>query len=321
MNLFYIYIILTVLTRASLLHRCTGVAPLNNTWSSVCGNCVCEVSGSAAHRGKWCKRAPRQATSQIVFEKHAVWLHSRWSWLPEGAWPHVRGRGWLGWFGVCTDGQRTPGSYAPPLTSYSCHQLAATVVGTGQGHVIEGWSIWVGLCIGVCIIWRPNSGFLLTVLHQIFGGCYSHLTGKGTCTESESLPFDSPTHLPKFLHSIDTSRSLSHCFYHVTPKRIFVEPTQKRQARACIWAYTELPATRTLNPIGKDSSPAIALLTKRSCTVGYTNCSSICLPPRYGRLSQPVCRGDRTRALLRGEVIGKYWYEGSQLVNDFLTGV
>jgi hypothetical protein len=28
-----------------------------------------------------------------------------------------------------------------------------------------------------------------------------------------------------------------------------------RQGRACIWAYTVLPATRTLNPIGKDSSP------------------------------------------------------------------
>jgi hypothetical protein len=28
-----------------------------------------------------------------------------------------------------------------------------------------------------------------------------------------------------------------------------------RRARACVWAYTGLPATRTLNPIGKDSSP------------------------------------------------------------------
>jgi hypothetical protein len=28
-----------------------------------------------------------------------------------------------------------------------------------------------------------------------------------------------------------------------------------RRARACIWAYTVLPATRRLNPIGKDSSP------------------------------------------------------------------
>ena len=38
-------------------------------------------------------------------------------------------------------------------------------------------------------------------------------------------------------------------------KRILVKSPQMRRARACIWAYTVLPATRTLNPIGKDSSP------------------------------------------------------------------
>jgi hypothetical protein len=43
-------------------------------------------------------------------------------------------------------------------------------------------------------------------------------------------------------------------------KRIFVEPSQMRQARACIWAYTVLPATRTLIPIGKDSSPIMSVV-------------------------------------------------------------
>jgi hypothetical protein len=32
-----------------------------------------------------------------------------------------------------------------------------------------------------------------------------------------------------------------------------------RRARACIWAYTVLPATLTLNPIGKDSGPITTL--------------------------------------------------------------
>ena len=42
---------------------------------------------------------------------------------------------------------------------------------------------------------------------------------------------------------------------------------QVRQARACIWAYTVLPATHTLNPIGKDSSP----ITTQSSTA-VTHC-------------------------------------------------
>jgi hypothetical protein len=36
---------------------------------------------------------------------------------------------------------------------------------------------------------------------------------------------------------------------------ISCEPPQMCQAQVCIWAYTVLPATRRLNPIGKDSSP------------------------------------------------------------------
>ena len=34
-----------------------------------------------------------------------------------------------------------------------------------------------------------------------------------------------------------------------------MDAPQMCRAQACIWAYTVLPATRTLNPIGKDSSP------------------------------------------------------------------
>jgi hypothetical protein len=77
------------------------------------------------------------------------------------------------------------------------------------------------------------------------------------------------------------------------------EPLQMRQAWACIWAYTVLPATRTLNPIGKDSSP---ITTQSSAAV--THC--ILAAPQF---TYPegmagwvdLSPGDRTRALLRGE--------------------
>jgi hypothetical protein len=39
------------------------------------------------------------------------------------------------------------------------------------------------------------------------------------------------------------------------------------RARACIWAYTVLPATRMINPIGKDSSP-----TSTQSTLAVTHC-------------------------------------------------